>query len=45
MSERTHFWIRIVAVAVILVTEFGPRLTAAAKPPPRTAIATVAASR
>ncbi|MBV9947930.1 MAG: hypothetical protein JOZ69_13840 [Myxococcales bacterium] len=26
MSSRTHFWLRIVGVGVILVLEFGPRL-------------------
>jgi hypothetical protein len=45
MSERSHFWIRIVAVAVILVAEFGPRLTASAKPAAHAAITTIAAAR
>jgi hypothetical protein len=26
MTQRAHFWIRIVGVAVILAAEFGPRL-------------------
>jgi hypothetical protein len=45
MSERTHFWIRVAAVAVILAAEFGPRLTASAKSASRPAIATVAVVR
>jgi hypothetical protein len=26
MSERSHFWLRIAGLALILVAEFGPRL-------------------
>jgi hypothetical protein len=26
MSERTHFWLRVVALTAILFAEFGPRL-------------------
>jgi uncharacterized membrane protein len=26
MSQRAHFWLRIVGLAVILAAEFGPRL-------------------
>jgi hypothetical protein len=26
MSQRAHFWIRMVSMAVILAAEFGPRL-------------------
>jgi hypothetical protein len=26
MSQRAHFWIRMVAMTVILAAEFGPRL-------------------
>ncbi len=26
MSQRAHFWLRVVGLAVILVAEFGPRL-------------------
>jgi hypothetical protein len=42
MSERAHFWLRIVALAVILAAEFGPRLTSGAglaAPPARVAAA------
>jgi len=28
MSERAHFWLRIVGLALILATQFGPRLIA-----------------
>jgi hypothetical protein len=43
MTQRAHFWLRIVGLAVILVAEFGPRLWAAglaASPAP--AVAAVA---
>lgn len=26
MSQRAHFWLRIVGLAVILAAEFGPRV-------------------
>jgi hypothetical protein len=26
MTQRTHFWLRIVGIAVILALEFGPRV-------------------
>jgi hypothetical protein len=26
MSQRKHFWLRLIGLAVILVLEFGPRL-------------------
>lgn len=28
MSQRAHFWLRIVGLAVILAAEFGPRIWA-----------------
>jgi hypothetical protein len=35
MSERTHFWIRLVGFAVILSLQFGPRVwTACTGQPP-----------
>lgn len=41
MSQRAHFWLRIVGLAVILAAEFGPRLWAgSATPAPSTATAT-----
>jgi hypothetical protein len=33
MTQRAHFWLRIVGLAVILTAEFGPRLWEAASPP------------
>ena len=42
MSQRAHFWLRIVGLAVILAAEFGPRLwtpTAASSPSTATATA------
>jgi len=29
MSQRAHFWLRLLAFAVILAAEFGPRLRGA----------------
>jgi hypothetical protein len=38
MSQRTHFWLRVVGLAVILAAQFGPRLwTNAAGPTPANA--------
>ncbi|HEX4448834.1 MAG TPA: hypothetical protein VH044_18960 [Polyangiaceae bacterium] len=31
MSERSHFWLRVVGLAVILAAEFGPRLWTSAQ--------------
>jgi hypothetical protein len=46
MSERAHFWIRVAALAVILVAEFGPRWSASSKPPAaRATMTAVAAAR
>ncbi len=41
MSQRAHFWLRIVGLAVILAAEFGPKLwTSGGEPaPPRVAAA------
>jgi hypothetical protein len=30
MSQRAHFWLRIVGVTLILAAQFGPRIVAAA---------------
>jgi hypothetical protein len=30
MTQRTHFWLRIVGLTVILAAQFGPRLWTAA---------------
>jgi hypothetical protein len=42
MSERSHFWLRVIGLAVILAVEFGPRLWGAvpsASPSPTGAVA------
>jgi hypothetical protein len=26
MSDRAHFWLRIIGIAIILAAEFGPKL-------------------
>ncbi len=31
MSQRSHFWLRIIGLAVILAAEFGPRLWSSAQ--------------
>jgi hypothetical protein len=31
MSQRSHFWIRIVGLGLILAAEFGPRLWSSAQ--------------
>jgi hypothetical protein len=31
MSERSHFWLRFVGVALILAAEFGPKLWSSAQ--------------
>ncbi len=41
MSQRAHFWLRIVGLALILAAEFGPRLwTGSPTSAPSTASAT-----
>jgi hypothetical protein len=30
MSQRAHFWLRIVGITTILAAQFGPRVVAAA---------------
>jgi uncharacterized membrane protein len=41
MSQRAHFWLRIVGLALILAAEFGPRLwTGSPTSAPSTATAT-----
>ena len=41
MSTRSHFWLRIVGLGLILAAEFGPRLWSSAQSSP--ALATAAA--
>jgi hypothetical protein len=31
LSQRSHFWLRLVGLAVILAAEFGPRLWSSAQ--------------
>jgi hypothetical protein len=31
MSQRSHFWLRFVGVAIILAAEFGPKLWSSAQ--------------
>ena len=48
MSQRAHFWIRIVGLAAILAAEFGPRMWSAgasAVNPQGARVATVAEER
>ncbi len=45
MSQRAHFWLRIVGLAVILAAEFGPRLWTGAAGQPAARVATAAAAR
>jgi hypothetical protein len=41
MSQRAHFWLRIVGVTVILAAEFGPRLVSTPSSATAHAVATV----
>ncbi len=45
MSQRAHFWLRIVGVTVILAAEFGPRLLTGVSSATVPAMASVAGSR
>ena len=45
MSQRTHFWLRTVGLAVILLAEFGPRLFTASVPTAQAATVTAVAGR
>jgi hypothetical protein len=42
MSPRTHFWLRIVGLAVILALQFGPRFWSIASAPSTARVATAA---
>jgi hypothetical protein len=43
MSQRAHFWLRIVGLTVILAAEFGPRIwTSATAPAPSSTTVTAA---
>jgi hypothetical protein len=45
MSQRAHFWLRIVGLSLIMVAEFGPRLWSSDPAPRSTAMATAAIGR
>jgi len=45
MSQRAHFWLRIVGLAVILAAEFGPRLWSGAAGPQPARVASASATR
>jgi hypothetical protein len=45
MSQRSHFWIRIVGLAVILAAEFGPKLWQTAQTPLQAPIVTASEAR
>ena len=42
MSQRAHFWLRIVGLAVILTLEFGPRMWPQVAPAASANVATAA---
>jgi hypothetical protein len=44
MSQRSHFWLRIVGLAVIVALEFGPRLWAGSSLVPATRVASTVAN-
>ncbi len=45
MSQRAHFWLRIVGLTVILAAEFGPRLWTAAAGSALTPVAAAGVAR
>jgi hypothetical protein len=45
MSERSHFWLRFVGVAIILAAEFGPKLWSSAQSVSSPPLETAAESR
>jgi hypothetical protein len=45
MSQRAHFWLRIVGLSLILAAEFGPRLWSSSAAPPAENVATAAIGR
>jgi hypothetical protein len=44
MSQKVHFWLRILGVAVILALEFGPRVLPGGPMPSRARLAAAAAN-
>lgn len=45
MTQRAHFWLRIVGLALILAAEFGPRLWTGNAPEPSAPTMTAAIGR
>jgi len=45
MSQRAHFWLRIVGLAAILAAEFGPRLWSSSPSPAAAPVAAAVAGR
>jgi hypothetical protein len=45
MTQRAHFWLRIVGISVILVAQFGPRLWSAAASASPAPVAAAAVAR
>jgi hypothetical protein len=43
MTRRTHFWLRMAGLALIVAAEFGPKLWSATPSPAPAPVATVAA--
>jgi len=44
MSQKLHFWLRILGLAIILALEFGPRIMNIAPVPPRARLAAATSS-
>jgi len=42
MSQRSHFWLRIIGIGVILALEFGPRLWTGSAMAPATRVVAAA---
>jgi hypothetical protein len=45
MSQRAHFWLRIVGLSLILAAEFGPRLWTGSASPAQASMASAADGR
>jgi hypothetical protein len=45
LSQRSHFWLRFVGLALILAAEFGPRLWSSAQPAATAPLEVSAAAR
>jgi hypothetical protein len=45
MSQRAHFWLRILGLGLILAAEFGPRLWSSASSVPQAPVSAAVADR